>query len=134
MYPPNGLCWPFLKRLIIHKSEIQSLKRSKLHLCKNVEVLNFNYCKDLQEFDVTKMDNLRCIVVTGYGKLCHWIGLENLSNPVILRFFGNWKFMIMPKFLHGMTLLKAVQVLELEDFSWPRVDTFPPNLNGCTNL
>ena len=76
---PSGGCWPSLERLVIHNSEARSLKKAKLELCKNVEVLVLRFCNAIEEIDVTGMDNLRCIVVTRCAKLGKWVGLEDLS-------------------------------------------------------
>ena len=76
---PSGGCWPSLERFVIHNSKARSLKKAKLELCKNVEVLVLRNCDELEEIDVTGMDNLRCIVVTRCAKLGSWVGLEDLS-------------------------------------------------------
>lgn len=41
----SGSCWLSLRRLIIHNSEMQSLKKGDLSSFLNVEVLQFRHCK-----------------------------------------------------------------------------------------
>jgi Leucine-rich repeat (LRR) protein len=134
--PRELMKMPNLERLIIHRSGIQNLEGAKLHLCKNVEVLDLQYCNALKVVDVTNMENLRCLVVIKCDMLDNWKGVEKLNELAILYWVGKVydRQSVSSEFAQNLSSLTALQVLKLENLLWSRIDSFPPNLSNCADL
>lgn len=113
---------------------MQSLKKEKLHLCSNTEVLHLYECKKLQELDVNGINSLRCIEVHRGEELGERIkGVEKLSNIVCLHWYNNYYCLpSLPKFIHDLSMLTVLEVVVFKELNWLEVESFPPNLNGCS--
>ncbi|KAG0562529.1 hypothetical protein KC19_9G153600 [Ceratodon purpureus] len=90
----------------------------------------------LQEVNDTGMINLKHRVVSGSaGRLCQWIGLEKLSDLLVLQCACPLEaFVVAPEFLHDLLALTALKALRLENLCWSKVGIFPPDLSVCTDL